>query len=141
MVTPTFAKVDDGQLVFRLPKEDQFPPASDVPSELAFRPSSDDEKEAKALKRPVAISVWDAKLTTEGEARSRRGASALKRCDLPVGEVHKHEGLKVVRWEIEGPGGMGHCGIEGLHTDVKADKPRVKHLRRVLCDIAAAARR
>ncbi|MCG5051813.1 MAG: hypothetical protein KA712_02535 [Myxococcales bacterium] len=140
----TFERVPDTATVFRLPKEgDQFPPGEDKPTELAFRPNSGDEREAMELGRPVAISVWDDSRTTEEQARAARASTAvLRRCDLPVAEIHKLEGLRTLRMEIECPGGHGHCGIEGLHTPKgmnPLEKARVKALRVSLVDIAVRA--
>ena len=140
MATPSFVRVADTELVFRLPKEDVFPADTDTPTEAAFFASSEDKVEGNRLNRRVAISVWDARLTTTEQAIGARDpALRLRRCDLPVNELHRLDGVQVIRWEIDGPGGDGHCGIEGLHTAIKADKPRVSNLRRLVCEIAAKA--
>jgi hypothetical protein len=113
------------------------------PTGDAFRPSEADKKEAQERGAPVRVSVWDLSLTTIPQARSFRMTHEGQRAfALQVEAVMKVQAqmreprLRVVadpRPEQDGPGAIGHCGIEGLDRPPQGKKV----LQRALLDALA----
>jgi len=113
------------------------------PTGDAFRPSEADKKEAEERLAPVRVSVWDLAFTTVQQARAFRTTDEGHRAfALQVAAVMKVQAqmreprLRVVadpRPDHDGPGAIGHCGIEGLDRPPQGKKV----LQRALLDALA----
>lgn len=131
------SEVDGGDTVIRLvPLMDAYiPKDAKLPTSKAFEPSTADLEEARTLGRPVAITVWNARLTTVSEARTlmrserERAAFGLRVGDVQdIARTDPERRLRVVATPIvpsEGPGSDGHCGIEGC--DRPPGRARLEH--------------
>lgn len=120
-----YSVVDDDAVVLRfVPKKDDFiPPNARLPTRKAFEPSSDDLEEARALRKPVAVSVWNRQLTSVAQARvlmasdRERAVYQLRVAAIhAIGKVGNEKRLRVTARPFipsTGPGSDGHCGIEG----------------------------
>lgn len=115
-----------------------IPEGAMLPTLEAFRPSREDEEEAKERGKPVRVSVWNKQLTTIEEAKGFRNtedplrvfgslAGAIKEVGLNFNEIR----IRVVADPLEphlGSGAIGHCGIEGLDRLPGSAKVRHKEL-------------
>jgi hypothetical protein len=100
-------------------------PTIPIPTWKAFEPNEGDKKEAEETGRPVAVSVWNRRLTTIAQAHALRGSAKPSLIfTLQVGDVHdvaRSSGAIGGRVRVLampyipsiGPGSEGHCGIEG----------------------------
>lgn len=113
----------DGVPLLRIVPEDpqQLDAKSQLPTGNAFRPSPADARGAEEGERAIRLTVWDLDRTTKEQALDRlpkdkpRYPFTLKSDDVrEVAARFNRPELVVVRDEIAGPGGSGHCGIEGL---------------------------
>jgi hypothetical protein len=114
--------------VLRLPvPPNDFTPDGWKPTHQELEPSADDKRDAAEHGRPVRISVWDAALTTAGEARAFRSRPVIAIAAL-VADARAAGATAVVYDNLrppdsDKPGAAGHAGIEGL--DRAKGEPKV----------------
>jgi len=130
---PPLKVLIEGQ-VFRLAKlgGGHFKQGAKKPHPAFFKPSSDDEREAKEKGTSVRLTVWDCERTSIEQCRAiRKFNAAIETVAIAllvdsvnsIGIPEQSHSLRVVRDPLDDPavaampGAKGHCGIEGLGKD------------------------
>ena len=144
-----FEPLPDVAFVFRLAETGKsfLPKGARLPNANFFRPSTDDEEEAKRIGRPPGLSVWDRGLTNVEDAKrirfapedSQGGVRAfglLVQTIKSIGLERRRElGVVAVPQPTEvGPGADGHAHIEGLARAPRESRPLIKGLWTALSD-------
>lgn len=141
----TDVELRDDQTMMRVVRQIErfIPVGARLPTWEAFYPSSADEEEARTHGCAIRVSVWDTDKTSATQARQLRpNAGPTTAYGLRVGTARavanaaNNPRFRVVADPLvpnPGPGGDGHCGVEGL--DRAAGTPKNPH-KAFLVDLA-----
>lgn len=153
---PSFERLGDECVVFRLATADFAPVGAIHPLPKLFTPTEADHAVAGTLSRPVGVTVWDRAACTVGAIRDLREAERQVRAPgappttppprafaITAGTVRAvgarlKVALDVVRHELEPPPDdkLAHCRLEGHGQPKAADGNVYKAIRSALADEA-----